>query len=91
MSSFRLWTPQSVFPQIPLLPDFAFPDALAWGALSLVIVALCWLLISSLAVRGAKVPTILFILSAMALLLEDQHRAQPWILHFSLVVSHSPC
>lgn len=81
-TSFRLWTPQHSFPQIPLLPGFVMPDPLAWGVFSLLIGSLLWLLISALSGRGGKIPAALFIASAMALLLEDQHRMQPWMLHF---------
>jgi hypothetical protein len=81
-TSFRLWTPQQSFPQIPLLPDFAMPDLLAWGVFGFLIVSLLWQLFSALSSRPGRLPAAMFIVCAMGLFLEDQHRMQPWMLHF---------
>lgn len=92
-TSFGLWTPQRQFPQIPLIPDFAWPDLVAWGMLGLLLVSLLWLLASAFSRRGGKLPAVTFLLSSVGLLLEDQHRAQPWMLHFlwlSLFVAIGP-
>lgn len=92
-TSFRLWTPQRLFPQIPLISGFAWPDFLAWGMLGTLLISLAWLLASAVSGRSGKLPSVVFILTAVSLLLEDQHRAQPWMLHFlwlSLFVAIGP-
>lgn len=81
-TSFQLWTPQRVFPQIPLSPNFAWPDFFAWGLLGLLLISLAWLLAGAVFGRIGKLPAPILLLSAAGLLLEDQHRAQPWLLHF---------
>jgi hypothetical protein len=92
-TSIQLWTPQRLFPQIPLISGFAWPDFFAWGILGLLLVSLAWLLICAVFGRSGRLPAVIFILTALGLLLEDQHRAQPWMLQFlwlSLFVAIGP-
>jgi hypothetical protein len=81
-TSYQLWLPQSQFPQVPVIHGFVWPGALAWTLLGVMVLGLLGQLIDSLRGQLSKRFSLLFLLSAGSLLLEDQHRAQPWMIHY---------
>ncbi len=92
--TWRLWMPQTVYPQIPL---FAWagriPVPIEW---TLLIVSIGGLLVMLFAPMGAlywKYGAASFALSVSTLFLIDQHRIQPWayqIALFSLLAAIAP-
>ncbi|MDB4564572.1 hypothetical protein N9099_01400 [Mariniblastus sp.] len=83
-STWKLWTPQDVFPQIPFLASLiTTPTSVDWICLGL---AASGLVICLFAKEGKALNTalILFALPTIVLILLDQHRLQPWA--YQLVV-----
>ncbi len=87
--SWRLWTPQSLFPRIPL-----FSVALRWSEpvdqwLTWVCLG-CWLLITAvlaipkLPMNTARTAALLYALLFGLLVILDQHRLQPWGVHIAV-------
>ncbi len=80
--TWNLWTPQTVFPQIPF---FSFlvnvPGAVDWILLVLTLVSLCGVLVFRRTKR-IKLSLVVFAVSASLLVLLDQHRLQPWMYQF---------
>lgn len=72
----KLWTPQDVFPQVPLF---------RWGGAVPVVVEwlCCGIVLGSLAVavldRWKRSPWLTFATALAVLILIDQHRLQPWV------------
>lgn len=92
-TTWRLWTPQDAYPQIPLISfGSQLPDFVEWAAFVLVACSLAGLLIrgTSSTQDGADQPTrilaSLFLAGYFALVLTDQHRLQPWAYHLALTV-----
>jgi len=92
-ATWRLWIPQDLYPQIPLISlGRHLPDAIEWAALVLVACSLAGFLIRgvSRSQGGATQPTrvlaSLFLVGYFVLVLIDQHRLQPWAYHIALIV-----
>lgn len=81
-TSFKLWLPQSVFPQVPLISGFVWPNTVAWILMGLMVLGLLGQLMDSLRGDPSKRFSLLFLLAAGSLLLEDQHRWQPWMIQY---------
>ena len=90
-ATWKLWLPQTVFPQIPALRLLAsWPAAVHWVGLGLLVG-------SSLAVLAIRHPNayqrlclLVFLLAAVLMVGLDQHRLQPWFYEamlFALVMS----
>ena len=77
-SSWKLWTPQDIFPQIPFLASLiTTPTWVDWLCLGLSVGGL----VICLFAKDGKTVTIallLFAVSTTVLILLDQHRLQPW-------------
>lgn len=82
-TTWRLWTPQTEFPRVPLLPVLV-PDFLQWMTLAVV-------LAGALGFIGSRSAWALRISAGMLLgglglqFLADQHRLQPWAWQFWLL------
>ncbi len=78
LATWRLWTPQAIFPRVPLLQTLAaLPAALDWLLLGLAVAGLAVAIFSSSArVWPAALRT--FAGACLGLILLDQHRLQPW-------------
>ena len=78
LATWRLWTPQAIFPRVPLLQAAAaLPAALDWLLFGLAVAGLAVALFSS----SARIwPAALrsFAGAGLGLILLDQHRLQPW-------------
>lgn len=91
--TWRLWTPQTVFPQIPFFAVLrAVPGWVDWIALAGVIAGLAGLLCASGEQRASvlRVPSVrgfafLFVASLVILVLLDQHRLQVWAYQFIII------
>ena len=92
-ATWRLWTPQTVFPQIPYFEVLrSVPGWVDWIALTGVVIALVGLLCapgergaSALRVPPVRAFALLFIASLLVLVLLDQHRLQVWAYQFAIV------
>ena len=85
-NTWRLWTPQTEFPQIPffsLLVDV--PGVVDWIALLGTSIGLIAMFFTSC--RMAKPAIGLFLISIIPLVLLNQHRLQPWV--YLLIVTSS--
>lgn len=79
--SWTLWTPQTVFPQVPLFSATTWPDAASWAIL---LVLLGGLLVAAVqGIRGAasRMGAVVCLAAMGLLILEDQHRLQAWVIH----------
>jgi len=77
-STWKLWTPQNIFPQIPFLASLiTTPTWVDWLCLGLSLAAL---VVCLLAKEGRTLTGGLFLFAASTtvLILLDQHRLQPW-------------
>lgn len=82
--TWRLWTPQTVFPQIPFFATLtAAPSWIDWLAIAIAVVSLTIAGASRQAVLW-KQAAIVFSIALTILVLLDQHRFQPWA--YQLVV-----
>jgi hypothetical protein len=85
-STWRLWTPQLVFPQVPL---FAAADKvpvwLEWAALGGIVTSLACLLLAPRESRIWRIAAIWFAALMLAMFCLDQHRIQPWAWQFVFV------
>ncbi|MAR11216.1 MAG: hypothetical protein CL681_14820 [Blastopirellula sp.] len=76
--TWKLWTPQTVFPQVPLLAiGLYLPAWLDWLACTVAVGSLVGLLVLR-SRRGVTVAGGLFSAAMLLLVLADQHRLQPW-------------
>ncbi len=87
--SWRLWTPQHLFPRVPLFEfALAWPDAahewLTWGCLGLWLMVSLLLVIPQLPKQSARWLAGLYALCFFGLVLLDQHRLQPWGVHIAV-------
>lgn len=91
--TWRLWTPQQVFPQVPLLrAALAVPDALQWLAAAAMLAGLLGMTALP-AGRTARFSLLLFAISTLLLIVCDQQRLQPWAYQFvilALVLASCP-
>jgi hypothetical protein len=87
-ATWRLWTPQAVFPQVPLLAvGLWMPAWMQWLA-AMVLVASP--LVAALCVRHERTRRAAlagFVVSAAVLVAADQLRLQPWVYEFALIAS----
>jgi hypothetical protein len=84
--TWRLWTPQTVYPQVPflgLLRDA--PAALQWLVLAGQGVALLTALLAPARGRLGRIALAAFAGLTLAAVLFDQHRLQPWAYQFAVV------
>lgn len=86
--TWRLWTPQNVFPRVPAFEIVtSWPgqaaDALNWIALGVATLALLYLAIGRIG-RLSKAAAISVAVSWLVLIVIDQHRLQPWAVHIGL-------
>ncbi len=80
--TWRLWTPQTVFPQVPLFAAAgSIPRLAEWLALAVVVVSLPL----SVLPRLASASYFAFALATALLALVDQHRLQPWAFQFAVM------
>lgn len=84
----RLWTPQHVFPRVPLFSwELAFPDradlVLTWFCLVAWLVATFLLAWPNLAERAARYAALFYAVMFGLLVILDQHRLQPWGVHIA--------
>ncbi len=84
--TWKLWTPQTVFPQIPLL-RFAcnLPGWCDWVCLSALIIASFMLLVFAKNRRVSRVATGVISVSLAGFFVLNQHRLQPWAWQFFLL------
>ncbi len=83
--TFRLWTPQTLFPRVPLIRILV--GAPAWGEWSLLAItagALGVAAVGSYRHTPWQPALCVFALALGGLVLFDQHRAQPWVWQFLL-------
>lgn len=82
-ATWKLWTPQEVYPQVPLLSGWAgLPAAGAWIAGASVAGSLSVVLLSSQQGKLCRIALIVFATSVVLLFCGDQHRLQPWAYQF---------
>lgn len=86
--TWRLWTPQNLFPRVPALewitswPQGAI-DAVDWVTLGLCTAALTFLAMGKSG-GMAKAAAMAVAVTLLILVLMDQHRLQPWAVHIAL-------
>ena len=78
LATWKLWTPQTVFPQVPLLPlGMDLPSWLDWIGGAVAAGALVGLTVTS-SRRAVVCLSSLFGAAMLLLFVADQHRLQPW-------------
>lgn len=84
--TWKLWTPQAVFPQIPF---FGFlvncPGIVDWLALAVLFVSLVGMLFRFSNKHFAQVAVASFLTATILLISLDQHRLQPWAYQFLIL------
>jgi hypothetical protein len=87
-ATWRLWTPQQVFPQVPLLAiGLWIPVWLGWAATG-VLVASPWLAAlfeQRETVRRSALAA--FVVALVLLFIANQHRLQPWAYQFAIIAA----
>jgi hypothetical protein len=85
--TWKLWLPQNVYPQVPLIRiGLGFPSWLQWAGLLALLASL-----GALTVEGAsgsrrqRLFAGLFLVGFALLVITDQHRLQPWAYQLALV------
>lgn len=85
-ATWKLWTPQSVFPQVPLLQVACdLPGWMDWISLSILVVASASLFIGAGSMRLRRVSAGAVAAAFAAFFVLDQHRLQPWAWQFFLL------
>lgn len=85
-ATWRLWTPQHVFPQVPLLAGLqSVPDWCQWMAVVGTLLGLAGAIFAPAQGRVARATLLIFAGAMAALMIADQHRLQPWAYQFVLV------
>ncbi|MBI3839962.1 MAG: hypothetical protein HY288_18730 [Planctomycetia bacterium] len=85
-TTWRLWTPQLVFPQVPLFYWAAvMPAWCEWAGGAAIVLGLCGALAAPNRGRWQAVALAVFASSTSLLMLVDQERLQPWAYQFVLV------
>lgn len=78
-TTWRLWTPQDVFPQVPAFRWITgLPAAWQWVPLVALIGSLAAALVAPKSARLGRRSLLAFALAAVLLMAGDQHRWQPW-------------
>ncbi len=75
--TWKLWTPRTDFPAVPLLPSVSVPAAVEWGLLAVLILAVLGG-IAAHSARRLSLAMLGFVIAASGLVLLNQHRLQPW-------------
>jgi hypothetical protein len=84
--TWRLWTPQTVFPQLPFFRWAEYvPAQLQWLGFGLMVAGLCCALGATRDSRAGRAGLITFAVATIGMVLIDQHRLQPWA--YQLVVA----
>lgn len=84
-ATWRLWIPQDLFPQVPLVSWFIrAPRPMEWGLLLLLIIALGGMLFIK-PIKPRRLATLIVGLSTIGLVCFDQHRLQPWVWQFLIL------
>ncbi len=84
--TWRLWTPQHVFPQVPLLSlAIAAPAWCDWLGGAGMVAGLLLALVSPERGRWATGGLLLYAASAVAMFVLDQERLQPWAYQFTVM------
>jgi hypothetical protein len=84
--TWRLWTPQTVFPQVPFIQAaIIVPAAFQWVGLAAMLAGLFAALAARPTRRMAAIGLLLFAASTLGMAILDQHRLQPWAYQFSLI------
>ncbi len=84
--TWRLWTPQHVFPQVPFFRALvAAPAWCDWAGASGMVVGLLASLVAPLRGPWAARALVLFAVSTTGMCLLDQERLQPWAYQFVIV------
>lgn len=89
LSTWRLWTPQNLFPRIPLFEALAMLPSTAVATTTLGATALCCAALAAIAIaphrsRLNRASALLVAVMFVVLVLLDQHRLQPWCVHISV-------
>ncbi len=84
--TWQLWTPQTAYPQVPLVPVGRIaPTWLDWCGLAGVVLSLLTALIASERHSVGRAALWLFAACMTGMFLLDQHRLQPWAYQFVLI------
>jgi hypothetical protein len=87
-STWPLWTPQTAFPQVPLLFIAGqLSNWCDWLLFGLMLVAMAIVLFANSSSRWWRRGCALFVAAFVASVLIDQHRLQPWAYQFALVAA----
>lgn len=85
IATWALWTPQTAFPQVPLISIAGrLPNWVDWSLLTLLVSALSVMLVSR-NLGWLKWASVAAVGSSFGLILIDQHRLQPWAWEFAIV------
>ena len=86
--TWRLWTPQTVFPQVPLLSiGLWIPSWLEWIAASVMIVSPALAAVSVDRESIRRTALAVFIVATLVLFVANGHRLQPWAYQFVLIAA----
>ncbi len=85
--TWKLWLPQDVYPQVPLIRlGLVFPNWLQWaGLLGLIVPLFALVAEGASGSRRQRMFAGLFLAGFAILVLADQHRLQPWAYHLALI------
>lgn len=85
-ATWKLWIPQSAFPQVPLLRAACeLPGWIDWTCLAVLIVASVALFIAARPGRFRRISAAAVASALAAFFVLDQHRLQPWAWQFFLL------
>ena len=83
--TWRLWTPQTVFPQVPFIHRAgSLPAFFQWIGLGLMFAGLLCALLSAGKNPKSRAGLILFSAATVGMVMADQHRLQPWAYQLSI-------
>lgn len=83
--TWRLWIPQTVYPQVPLIRMASnVPSWLAWMILAVVALAMATLLAGKKR-SHIQLASATLAIGLVAMFLIDQHRLQPWAYEFAII------
>ena len=88
-ATWRLWTPQNLFPRIPLVEAIAGLPSSVCATATWIACAMCCSALLAIAIAPSRpalhrLSTVVVAASFFALVLLDQHRLQPWCVHISV-------
>jgi len=85
-ATWRLWTPQTIFPRVPSFRAFgSLPAAFEWVCFVLLVAATAVGLCAPELSRARRTGLVLFVIALVGMALADQHRLQPWAYQFAIV------